>query len=108
MDTDNEGTPYIHRPDLGPLDGLVCFMDGRRPCDAACMAYTTTSTPGEEMSDQQGHCTLLVAASRVGKHMVIIASMMQTKLLQDRKDKEDRARALQHTPSSSHPVPRGR
>lgn len=107
MGTDNEETQYIHKPDTIPLDGLVCFLDCRRPCDATCAAYTTANMAGDELSEQQGHCSLLVSLNRMGKHAVIIASMMQSRMLQERKEREDKVRSLQNIPN--HPaVPRGR
>lgn len=101
--------PYIEQPEeREATEVLFCFLDYHRPCDAGCMAYTTQAFVGDALKDQQGHCSMIVNMSRVGKHAVIIASMMRDHLVNDKKMKEDQRRVQQPSPPFIPGVPRGR
>jgi hypothetical protein len=66
-------------------NGLYCFIDATRPCDAACMAYQTY-VPGDKMPElgsQQQQCLLLCATHRLSKHVTVIA-----KILNDERSKK--------------------
>jgi len=103
---------FIHMPD--ELDdaapGLICFRSPDRVCGADCMAYTTASHGGDELSEQQGHCSILVSQHRVGKHSVIIASMMAQQMKAERNARADKSRAAPAPvpPTYVPPVPHGR
>ena len=101
--------PYIETPEeYSGSSNLFCFLDHRRPCDASCAGYTTQAFVGDALNEQQGHCSLIVNVSRVGKHVVIIASMMRDQLNNDKKMKEDQRRTQQSSPPFIPGVPRGR
>lgn len=68
---EDEGTPYITPPetlDDNVRNGLICFMDMDRQCGADCMAYQTLPSESVYLNDDQKHCTLLVAAERLGRY----------------------------------------
>lgn len=59
--------------------GLFCFINQNMPCSPTCMAYTVVQPVGEEYREQQwARCMLLVNMHRVGKHMVILANLVDT------------------------------
>ena len=101
--------PYIDLPEERAVaGGLFCFLDPSRLCDGSCMGYTTQAFGGDALNEQQGHCTLIVNLSRVGKHAVIIACMMRDQLIHEKKAKDDQCRAQQPSPPFIPGVPRGR
>ena len=61
----------------GP-NGLYCFIAAHRECGPACMAYSP-APEGPDYKDQQwATCMLLVNAHRLGKHLVVLASTVDT------------------------------
>jgi hypothetical protein len=68
---EDEGTPYITPPELLDDDrrnGLTCFLDIDRVCGADCMAHQTFPSESTYLNDDQKHCTVLVAAERLGRY----------------------------------------
>ena len=49
-------------------DGMLCFLDDSRECGPSCMAFTTFESESPMLNDQQKHCSLIVAAERLGRH----------------------------------------
>lgn len=96
---EKEGPDYIHPPDVmedDPRNGLVCFLDGRRPCGPDCMAWTTAPSESRDLNDQQKHCTVIVSIDRLGRHSGVVAKTMVN------------AKADAGRPSAQPPNPLGR
>lgn len=55
-------------------NGLYCFKDANRPCNADCMAYQTFPPEGPDYDGQWAHCRELVYMHRAGKHLTILAA----------------------------------
>jgi len=109
MDPDNpneegEGSPFIYSPnvldDNPEANGLTCFMDQMRQCGPDCMAFSTFSADSGALSDQQENCLLLSSAERVGKHLVIIAKILNDEKIRGRKEAADRQRHSQTVPAN--------
>jgi hypothetical protein len=93
--------PLQYHPNLKPDDpkeGLICFRDAARVCGADCMAYEL-APPGPDYDDKQwATCMLLVNTHRVGKHLVVLASVGSELLKRAKNESADRARANQPPP----------
>lgn len=81
MATDKDDEILVHPEIITPADdpgGLYCFLDAKRGCSADCMAYVTFPRKGKEaeVSDQQAHCELVLAAERASRHIALIASVL--------------------------------
>jgi hypothetical protein len=109
MTDDSTDAPFIHHPDKiddDPRNGLVCFMQMDRPCGPDCMAFSSSPPEGRDYFNQQwAHCSLLVNAHRVGKHVSILAVMLgEVKKPADvllralKKEAQDRVRTAQTPP----------
>jgi hypothetical protein len=101
-----EQEPFVHHPNIKQDDSvLFCFLDKERPCTAECMAYLGAGElpPGEDYQDKQWpRCHLLVNAHRAGKHLVVLASVLNGMSTKMRNEAADRARTQQTPP----PAPR--
>lgn len=100
---EGEGEGFVHRPNMLDDDernGLMCFMEGSRQCGADCMAFlgfgNEVAVPG--LSVQQSQCSLLVNVERIGKHSVIIASLLSKKIKDEKNAEIDRKREAQFQP----------
>lgn len=72
-------TPFLHHPDKIDDDvrnGLMCFLNGDRQCGADCMAYTTEAAQSQYLSQQQAHCSFVVAVERLGRNTGILAKIL--------------------------------
>lgn len=60
------------------VDRMFCFLDQDRLCGPACMAFLTypKRSDNSELADSQTHCSLLLAADRVGRNVTILASTL--------------------------------
>ena len=106
MVTKDTDTPFIHAPDELDDDvrnGLTCFLDGTRQCGADCMAYTTFSE-SNSLPQPQGHCLLLANAERGGKHLVIIAKLLNDVITRSKREADDRKREAQKPFDQAAPV----
>lgn len=72
----------LFHAEQGPIEAgvekIFCFMDSNRLCGAECMAYITfpRASKATELSEAQQHCSLLMAADRLGRNTTIIASLL--------------------------------
>ena len=88
----------LHHPRIKDPEGLICFLDVGRPCEASCMAYITPPD-GPDYQDQQfANCMLLVNAHRAGKHLVVLAMVGGELVKKNKTEAADRARAQQTPP----------
>jgi len=60
------------------VDKLFCFLEQDRLCGASCMAFVTHPRRAEvsELVESQSHCSLLLAADRLGRNITILASTL--------------------------------
>ena len=84
-------------------DGLLCFMNAERPCGPDCMAYEQAPLQPDYQDKQWANCLLLVNAHRVGKHLVVLASVASDQVRQTKNAAADAQRANQPPP----PNPKG-
>jgi hypothetical protein len=73
-------TPYVHPPeekDDIPGNGLYCFLEQDRECNAECMAYITFTSESRVLNDQQKCCVFVVAADRIGMQLGFIAKIVK-------------------------------
>ena len=96
IEDDNGEVEFIESPDELDDDpdtnGLTCFLDSDRVCGADCMSYSTFASESPMLNDEQKHCTLLVAAERLGRHSGILIKTI-------RSDQQDKARTAVASPS---------
>lgn len=109
MDHDaEEGTPFIHSPNLMDDDpkknGLVCFLDKARPCGADCMAFISNAEPSAHIGPQASQCLLLVSAEKLTRHVIIVAKLGSDALSLTKKKTQDEKRESQVSPTSPVPV----
>ena len=56
-------------------EGLFCYRDQMRLCNAGCMAFLPKAPAGTDyIGEQWAHCMELVNGHRTGKHLTIIAN----------------------------------
>ena len=77
------GTELFGQPEMLDVQeaahqsGLTCFLDQPRLCGSDCMAYLNPPPQGDEYRGQQwSNCMLLVNIHRGGKHLVILANVL--------------------------------
>lgn len=91
----------IQIPDMVPEEkgSLYCFLDHARPCGPECMAHLTfrATLTKTDLSEQQQHCTLLVNADRLARHIVVLTSLVADSQKKQRTKEQDRQRE-QNTP----------
>lgn len=65
--------------DVPPMEGkLGCFYDQSRVCGPDCMAYLAQVPEGKAyLGENWAHCKQLVTADQVGRHVIIIADLLQ-------------------------------
>jgi len=104
--------PFIHSPNIIDDDvrnGLMCFMDGNRPCGPECMAYLGfgQEVQTQHLSVQQSQCLLLVGVERLSRHSAIIAKLISDGLHAAKIAEADRKRSEQRPPPGPLGQPAG-
>lgn len=106
-ETEEASTGFI--PEIRSHEGLCCFLTADRVCGPDCMAFVTNPTASQksELSEQQQHCSLLVSAERVGRHLPIIASILNAACttLEAREKRSKIEDADRRRNASTHGVP---
>jgi hypothetical protein len=107
---DEEGMVYA--PEMIPedKDKLYCFIEPTRACGPDCMAFMTYAADMKktELDDNQRHCTLLVGADRVARHVVVLTSLFASAEQKKRTAAQDAQREA-NTPKAgpfSAPTPK--
>jgi hypothetical protein len=90
--------PAYH-PNTKEDSGLYCFLNPVRPCTAECMAYDTPPQTADYQDKQFAHCMLLVNAHRAGKHLVVLAQVVDQFYRRVTTDAADKQRAGQTPPA---------
>ncbi len=92
--------------------GLDCFLSDVRPCGPSCMAFVTSPrfTDKSELSHQQQHCSLLTSVERVGRHLPILASILDSgqktlEASERRKKTQDADRQRENAMGHTNPFP---
>lgn len=106
IENDDDAPEFIDSPDEldddPELNGLTCFLNSDRVCGPDCMSYSTFASESPMLNDEQKHCTLLVAAERLGRYSGIIIKTL-------RNEQQDRARSSEESPvKPSGPLAGGR
>lgn len=79
MPAEEDGLMYAPNmiPD-NPEDKVYCFVTADRVCGPDCMAFLTQAPLKQkngELDDNQRHCSLLINADRLARHVVILTSI---------------------------------
>lgn len=76
-DTEDQDQAY-HPNQLTGVVGPSCYRDQLRVCGPDCMAFLPQAPEGDTYKGEQwAHCQLLVNNDRMGRHLVILVSLLQ-------------------------------
>lgn len=75
------------------VEKVFCFLDGARVCSAECTAYQThPNPPNKYLGSPAQHCVLLTNMERVGRHLPIIAQILDNRARSERTAAQDAER----------------